>query len=77
MARVVKSEGGTVILTDSVQLGDRPNQDKTLGNFQDMNEPFYKDYIQDYLSLHFENAGLQPTRKMMSSNTKTLVFVRP
>jgi ubiquinone/menaquinone biosynthesis C-methylase UbiE len=76
MARVVKSQGGTVIFTDSVQIGDRPNQDKTLGNFQDMNEPFYKDYIQDYLPLHFENAGLQPMQKTMSSNTKTLVFTK-
>jgi ubiquinone/menaquinone biosynthesis C-methylase UbiE len=76
MARVVKSGGGNVIFTDSVQLGDRPNQDKTLGNFQDMNEPFYKDYISDYLPLHFENAGLQPMQKMMSSNTKTLMFIK-
>lgn len=76
LARVVK-KGGIVIFTDSVQLGDRPNQDKTLGNFQDMNEPFYRDYIKDFISLHFEKAGLVPNQKIMSSNTKTLVFDKP
>lgn len=39
--RVVKP-GGLVVLTDSVQLGDRPVWDKTLGNFGNMNEPHYR-----------------------------------
>lgn len=30
-----------VVLTDSVQLGDRLAFDPTLGNFTDFNEPFY------------------------------------
>jgi hypothetical protein len=34
--------GGLVVLTDSVQLGDRPAWDATLGLFGNMNEPHYK-----------------------------------
>lgn len=29
-------------MTDSVQLGDRPAWDKTLGNFGNLNEPHYR-----------------------------------
>ena len=36
MARVLKP-GGMLVLTDSVQLGDRPSMDDTLGNFGDFN----------------------------------------
>jgi hypothetical protein len=39
--RVVKP-GGLVVLTDSVQMGDRPVWDKTLGNFGNLNEPHYR-----------------------------------
>jgi hypothetical protein len=31
-----------VVLTDSVQLGDRPVWNKTLGNFGNLNEPHYR-----------------------------------
>lgn len=44
MARVVKP-GGLVVLTDSVQLGDRPSMDANIGRFQEFNEPYYIDYI--------------------------------
>ena len=40
-ARVLKP-GGLLILTDSVQLGDRPEWDNTLGAFENFNEPHYK-----------------------------------
>jgi hypothetical protein len=39
--RLVKP-GGLVVLTDSVQLGDRSAWDKTLGNFGNLNEPHYR-----------------------------------
>lgn len=39
-ARVLKP-GGLVVLSDSVQLGDRPAWDKTLWQFGNMNEPHY------------------------------------
>jgi ubiquinone/menaquinone biosynthesis C-methylase UbiE len=44
MARVVR-RGGVVILTDSIQLGDRPIVDANLGRFSNMNEPYYDNYI--------------------------------
>lgn len=76
MARVIKP-GGRAILTDSIQLGDRPINDKTMGNFEKMNEPHYKDYIEDILPLHFEDAGLECLTKTMCSSTKTLAFGKP
>ena len=71
MARVVRP-GGTVVLTDSIQLGDRPVLDAAIGNFQNMNEPFYRDYIADDLPSHF--AGLECGSKMQCASTKTLTF---
>merc|ERR1712151_944766 len=41
MARVV-APGGIVILTDSVQRGDRPVLDGKLKNFAKINEPYYE-----------------------------------
>lgn len=40
MARVL-APGGMLVLTDSVQLGDREAFDPTLGNFENFNEPYY------------------------------------
>jgi hypothetical protein len=37
----VLKPGGLVVLSDSVQLGDRPAWDKTLWQFGNMNEPHY------------------------------------
>lgn len=41
MFRVLKP-GGLAVLTDSVQLGDRPQWDSTLGAFGNFNEPHYR-----------------------------------
>mmetsp|Transcript_14005 Transcript_14005/g.30726 ORF Transcript_14005/g.30726 Transcript_14005/m.30726 type:complete len:131 (-) Transcript_14005:157-549(-) len=71
MSRVTKT-GGCVILTDSYQLGDRPVMNNAMKVFEKMNEPFYCDYIEDYLPLHFE--GLEPWMKTFCSSTKTLAF---
>jgi len=76
MARVTK-KGGRVILTDSLQKGDRPVNDNTMGNFEKMNEPFYRDYIEDFLPRHFEDAGLECLTKTVLSSTKTLTFGKP
>jgi ubiquinone/menaquinone biosynthesis C-methylase UbiE len=73
MARVTK-KGGKVILTDSTQLGDRPVFDKQIGNFEKMNEPYYKDYIEDFLPNHFEKAGMECLTKTVCSASKTLSF---
>lgn len=76
MARVVKP-GGMVVLTDSVQLGDRPCFDATLGGFSQFNEPYYENYLITSLGELFEEAGLVCDLKVMSSTTKTLSFKKP
>ena len=48
MARVLKP-GGILVLTDSVQYGDRPVWDKMLGMFSKFNEPYYMSYISEDL----------------------------
>ena len=40
-ARVLRP-GGLLVLTDSVQLGDRPAWDNTIGLFSNFNEPYYR-----------------------------------
>ena len=76
MERVTK-KGGMVILTDSMQKGDRPGVDSTLGNFKNMNEPYYEDYIADCLPDHFEKVGLECLTKIHCRSTKTLAFRKP
>ena len=73
MSRVTKY-GGRVILCDSTQLGDRPVFDEVMGNFGNMNEPYYRDYIKDYLPRHFEKAGMQCLTKTVCSASKALEF---
>ena len=48
MARVLKP-GGVLVLTDSVQFGDRPSWDSMLGAFSKFNEPYYMSYISEDL----------------------------
>lgn len=74
MARVVKP-GGIVVLTDSLQLGDRPALDSSIGNFSYLNEPYYESYIHTNLGALFESQGLVPWKKFFVSNTKSLSFV--
>lgn len=69
MARAAKV-GGTVVLTDSMQRGDRSPLDDASQTFKDMNESYYVDYILDNLPLHFQNAGLNPMKKAVRSTTK-------
>lgn len=66
MGRVLKP-GGMVVLTDSIQLGDRPKLDANLSNFTAFNEPNYTDYINlDLGTLFKEEAGLTPYAKEVS-----------
>lgn len=73
MVRVVKT-GGMIVLTDSFQLGDRPTLDEQIGNFANMNEPHYQNYIRTYLPDLF--AGCNCGEKLMSSSSKTISFVK-
>jgi len=76
MARVV-APGGTVVLTDSIQRGDRPVLDDQLVNFERLNEPHYRDYICTDISSLFEPHGLVCDKKFFASTSKTLSFKRP
>lgn len=75
MARVVKP-GGVVVLTDSIQLGDRPPLDESLALFGRFNEPHYKNYILSDLTELFEKNGLVCGEKHVASTTKTLSFMK-
>jgi ubiquinone/menaquinone biosynthesis C-methylase UbiE len=75
MARVVK-KGGIVVLTDSVQLGDRPSMDDSIGRFSSLNEPHYQNYIRTEIAPLFEKHGLVCHEKYVASSTKTLSFIK-
>lgn len=73
MVRVVK-KGGMIVLSDSLQLGDRPPLDEQIGNFSKLNEPHYVNYVNTYLPDLFE--GCEFGEKLLSSSTKTLSFIK-
>ena len=73
MARVL-APGGVLVLTDSMQRGDRPALDGRLANFAKLNEPHYEDYLGTFLPALFTEAGLECERKSVASSTKSLSF---
>eukprot|EP00471_Norrisiella_sphaerica_P007143 CAMPEP_0184491294 /NCGR_PEP_ID=MMETSP0113_2-20130426/20062_1 /TAXON_ID=91329 /ORGANISM="Norrisiella sphaerica, Strain BC52" /LENGTH=519 /DNA_ID=CAMNT_0026875593 /DNA_START=304 /DNA_END=1863 /DNA_ORIENTATION=- len=76
VARVLKP-GGTFILTDSIQLGDRIAMDETIGLLTNYNEPEYPTYIrEDFGKLMTEEGLFKPEEKVVLSVTKTLSFTR-
>jgi ubiquinone/menaquinone biosynthesis C-methylase UbiE len=76
MARVLKP-GGLLVFNDGTQLGDRPINDATQGNFQAFNEPNWGTHIAlDYGKL-FSDAGLVPDMKVLASGSKVLSFSKP
>ena len=76
MARVLKP-GGMLILTDSMQLGDRLPLDGGIGNFQDFNEPWYGSFIAEDFGAMFKGVGLECDEKLLGSSTKVLSFRKP
>lgn len=76
MARVL-APGGTMVLTDSMQRGDRPAQDDLIVNFEKLNEPHYRDYICTDIGSLFEPHGLECRDKFVASASKTFSFERP
>lgn len=74
--RVLKP-GGLCVFTDSVQTGDRPSWDNSIGNFQSFNEPYYRCYVSCDLGRMFADAGFKPETKWLCSATKTLSFTKP
>lgn len=76
-SRRVLKPGGLVVLADSVQLGDRPAWDPTLGAFGNMNEPHFRSYIACDLGSLFADAGFTCEDKVVCSATKSLSFTKP
>lgn len=77
MARVV-APGGMVILTDSMQRGDRVLLTNTATKaFGKLNEPHVENYVDTDLSSLFTSRGLIPDGKWLESVTKTLSFRKP
>lgn len=72
-ARVLRP-GGTFVLVDSIQLGDRPHRDEFLDVFENFNEPWYPSYVREDLGQLFAEFGLEAQRKELSSVTKMLTF---
>lgn len=67
-----------MIFQDSVTLGDFPAMDAGgTAIFSTLNEPYYIDYINDFIPGHFERAGLKCGNKSVSGLAKTLTFVKP
>merc|ERR1712203_86500 len=75
-ARVL-TPGGVFVLTDSNQLGDRPHNDETMGNFANLAEPHYKAYIRRDLAALARAHGLEPLDKELISASKSLSFIKP
>lgn len=69
--------GGLVVLTDSVQIGDREGWNETIGAFGDFNEPHYRNYIACDMGALFEDAGFEPAMKVTASASKVWSFVKP
>lgn len=76
MARVLKP-GGMLILTDSMQLGDRLPMEAGMGTFGDFNEPYYRTYVAEDLGKMFMDCGLECGEKLFGSTTKVLSFRKP
>ena len=70
-------KGGIVVLTDSVQLGDRPELDERLDAFTDFNEPNYSDYLRTDLGKLFMEEGFTCGEKGLASRSKVLSFIKP
>ena len=75
-ARVLKP-GGTLVINDSIQLGDRPQRDPYIGNFGDFNEPWYRCYTRTDLGALGKEVGLVPGTKLLGSASKCLTFTKP
>jgi ubiquinone/menaquinone biosynthesis C-methylase UbiE len=75
MARVLKP-GGLLVVTDSLQLGDRVNIDDKLVNFTHLNEPHYPSYICFNFGTVFKLAGLKPELKILQSKSKSLSAIK-
>jgi len=76
-ARVLRP-GGLLVITDSVQRGDRHElYDARLDSFAALNEPFYSCYVRQSIAELAVASGLNPFQKLTASVSKTLSFRKP
>ncbi|CAK0848801.1 unnamed protein product [Prorocentrum cordatum] len=75
VARVL-APGGTFVLTDSIQLGDRQIQDQQIDKFGGFAEPYYMSYVRRDLAELARAHGLEPGAKELSAATKSVTFVK-
>lgn len=75
-AERVLVDGGLFVLTDSIQLADRPVIDAAIGDFGGFAEPHYQAYIRRDLAELARSHCFEPVAKELSSATKSLSFVK-
>jgi ubiquinone/menaquinone biosynthesis C-methylase UbiE len=76
IARVLKP-GGTLVLVDSLQRGDRPEYDPLLDRFPvSFHEPYYADYVGHDLGALFADAGLTVDSVDIAFLSKIVVATR-
>ena len=74
LGRLVKP-GGTCILVDSLQTGDRPEYDGLLDLFPvKFHEPYYASYLREDLAALFNEAGFEPVGTRHAFLTKIVTF---
>lgn len=77
MARVLKP-GGTMIVIDSLQMGDRPGWDGMLEAFPvRFHEPYFRQYAIDDLNARYERAGVIPAVTELAFLSKVMVARKP
>lgn len=70
--------GGLLVMTDSVQQGDRPILGASIKNFASLNEPYYADYTRELdFGGEMKRVGLQPQLKCLQNLTKCVSAVKP
>lgn len=73
MARVLKP-GGTLVVVDSLQYGDRPGWDGMLEAFPvRFHEPYYRHYLIDDLEQAMDAAGLERVENRLAFLSKIMV----
>jgi hypothetical protein len=74
----VLKPGGLLVITDSIQLGDRPgNDERELANFDHLNEPHYREYTTFSFGDELRRVGLKPEFKSMMFLSKTISAIKP
>ena len=77
VARVLQP-GGTFVLIDSLQFGDKPSWDGLLESFPDrFHEPYYRHYLIDDLEQLFADVGLSVSDTRCAFMSKVMTVRKP